>query len=110
VRAAHVYAFVEAPPRRGAGGFSGNQMATWTKEGCLPETSNNTMVPLMENEQFNLSLRRFLKEVGISSQQEIERIVRECDLAGKGKLKTKVVLTAEGTDLHHEVTGEIDLG
>lgn len=64
----------------------------------------------MENEQFNLSLRRFLKEVGISSQQEIERIVREHNLAGKGKLKTKVVLTAEGTDLHHEVNGEIDLG
>ena len=64
----------------------------------------------MENERFNLSLRRFLKEVGITSQQEIERIVREHDLSGKGKLKAKMVLTAEGTDLHHEVNGEIDLG
>jgi Family of unknown function (DUF6494) len=64
----------------------------------------------MENERFNLSLRRFLKEVGISSQQEIERIVREHDLAGKGKLRVKMVLTAEGTDLKHEVNGEIDLG
>jgi hypothetical protein len=64
----------------------------------------------MENERFNLSLRRFLKEVGISSQQEIERTVREHDLAGKGKLKVKMVLTAEGTDLRHEVDGEIDLG
>jgi hypothetical protein len=64
----------------------------------------------MENEKFNLSLRRFLKEVGISSQQEIERIVREHDLAGKGKLNVKMVLTAEGTDLHHEVSGKIDLG
>jgi Family of unknown function (DUF6494) len=64
----------------------------------------------MENEPFNLSLRRFLKEVGISSQQEIERTVREHDLAGKGKLKVKMVLTAEGTDLRHEVDGEIDLG
>ena len=64
----------------------------------------------MENERFNLSLRRFLKEVGISSQQEIERTVREHDLAGKGKLKVKMVLTAEGTDLRHEVNGEIDLG
>jgi Family of unknown function (DUF6494) len=64
----------------------------------------------MENEQFNLSLRRFLKEVGISSQQEIERVVRQHKLAGKGTLKTKMVLTAEGTDLHHEVTGEIELG
>ncbi len=64
----------------------------------------------MENERFNLSLRRFLKEVGISSQQEIERIVREHKLAGKGKLKVQIVLTAGGTDLHHEVNGEIDLG
>lgn len=64
----------------------------------------------MQNEDFNLSLRRFLKEVGISSQQEIERIVRERDLAGKGKLKVKMVLTAEGTDLRHQVDGSIDLG
>jgi hypothetical protein len=64
----------------------------------------------MENEDFNLSLRRFLKEVGISSQQEIERVVRESGLAGKGELKGRMVLTAEGTDLHHEVAGKIDLG
>jgi hypothetical protein len=64
----------------------------------------------MENERFNLSLRRFLKEVGISSQQEIERVVREHKLAGKGNLKVKMVMTAAGTDLRHEVVGEIDLG
>ena len=64
----------------------------------------------MENERFNLSLRRFLKEVGISSQQAIEELVRERHLAGKGKLKVKMVLTAEGTGLNHVVDGEIDLG
>ncbi len=64
----------------------------------------------MENEQFNLSLRRFLKKVGVSSQQEIERIVREQNLAGKGMLKVKMVLTASGTDLNHVVNGEIDIG
>ena len=64
----------------------------------------------MHNENFNLSLRRFLKEVGVSSQQEIERIVRENDLSGKGQLKVRMVLTAEGTDLRHEVEGKIDLG
>jgi len=64
----------------------------------------------MQNEPFNLSLRRFLKEVGVSSQQEIERIVREKNLAGTGKLKVQMVLTAEGTNLRHEVNGEIDLG
>jgi hypothetical protein len=63
----------------------------------------------MQNERFNLSLRRFLKEVGISSQQEIERLVRDRGLAGGGKLRVKMVLTAEGTDLRHEVEGAIDL-
>ncbi len=64
----------------------------------------------MENETFNLALRRFLKEVGISSQQEIERVVRENGLAGKGKLNVRMELTAEGTNLRHVVEGKIDLG
>jgi hypothetical protein len=64
----------------------------------------------MHNENFNLSLRRFLKEVGVSSQQEIERVVRERNLAGKGTLKVRMVLTAEGTDLDHQVHGTIELG
>jgi hypothetical protein len=63
----------------------------------------------MENERFNLSLRRFLKQVGISSQQEIERIVRDRAASGDSKLRVKMVLTAEGTNLRHEVDGEIDL-
>ena len=41
----------------------------------------------MENEQFDMSLRRYLKHVGISSQQEIERIVREHHLEGKAGLR-----------------------
>lgn len=64
----------------------------------------------MVNEAFNLSLRKFLKRVGISSQEEIERVVREKNLAGNGTLKVRMVLTAEGTDLKHIVDGEIELG
>jgi hypothetical protein len=64
----------------------------------------------MVNEAFNLSLRKFLKRVGISSQEEIERVVREKNLAGKGTLRVKMVLTAAGTDLNHVVDGEIELG
>lgn len=60
-------------------------------------------------EKFNMSMRKFLKQVGVTSQQEIERTVRESDLGGQKVLKVKVVLTAEGTDLHHVVEGEIDL-
>jgi hypothetical protein len=64
----------------------------------------------MDSERFNLSLRRFLKEVGITSQREIEAVVRDGNLGGDGKLRVKMVLTAAGTDLRHEVDGEIDLG
>jgi hypothetical protein len=64
----------------------------------------------MENERFNMSLRKYLKHMGVTSQQEIERVVREQGLEGKGKLKVGMVLTAEGTDLRHAVDGEIDLG
>jgi hypothetical protein len=64
----------------------------------------------MGDDRFNQSLRRFLKEVGITSQREIERLVRERGLGGDGKLRVQMVLTAEGTDLRHQVDGEIDLG
>lgn len=63
----------------------------------------------MENDKFNMSLRKFLKQVGVTSQQEIERVVREKSLRGKGTLKVKMVLTAEGTGLDHTIEGQIDL-
>ena len=64
----------------------------------------------MESERFNRSLRKYLKHVGVTAQQEIERVVRDGGLEGKGTLKVKMVLTAEGTDLRHGFDGEIDLG
>ena len=64
----------------------------------------------MDEDRFNMSMRRFLKEVGVTSQQAIERVVREEGLGGKGKLRVKMVLTAEGVPLDHVVDGEIDLG
>ena len=60
-------------------------------------------------ERFNISMRKYLKEVGVTSQQAIEKAVREEHLAGKGKIKVKMVLTGEGTDLKHVVEGEIEL-
>ena len=57
----------------------------------------------------NMSMRKYLKEVGVTSQQAIEQVVREERLAGKGKLKVKMVLTGEGIGLNHVVEGEIDL-
>jgi hypothetical protein len=64
----------------------------------------------MDEQRFNMSMRKYLKEVGVTSQQAIERAVRGEGLAGKGKLKVKMVLTGEGTGLKHVVDGEIDLG
>ena len=63
----------------------------------------------MDEDRFNMSVRKFLKQVGVTSQREIERTVRERGL-DKGKLKVNVLLTAPGTDLHHVVEAEIDLG
>jgi hypothetical protein len=63
----------------------------------------------MNEDRFNMSLRKFLKQVGVTSQREIERIVRDRGLDA-GKLKVKVVLTAPGTDLNHVVEGELELG
>lgn len=50
-----------------------------------------------------------LKEVGVTSQQAIEEVVRRERLTGKRTLKVKMVLTGEGTGLKHVVDGEIDL-
>lgn len=63
----------------------------------------------MDDDKFNMSLRKFLKQVGVTSQRAIERVVREKKL-DQGKLRVKIVLTAAGTDLNHVVEEDIDLG
>ncbi len=66
----------------------------------------------MDNEIFNMSLRKFLKKVGVTSQQEIEEAVRSARDAGKlgsGPLKAKVVLSVEGVDLEHVIEADIQL-
>ena len=49
----------------------------------------------MDDQRFNMSMRKYLKEVGVTSQQAIEEVVRDEGLGGKGKLKVKMVLTAK---------------
>ena len=63
----------------------------------------------MDQEKFDLSVRKFLKQAGVTSQQQIEDAVRNTDLTGKDTLQVKIVLTAEDTGLKHIVEGEIDL-
>jgi 16S rRNA U516 pseudouridylate synthase RsuA-like enzyme len=60
----------------------------------------------MDEEKFNMSLRKFLKEVGVTSQREIEAFVRKGGADGPA-LNVKMVLSAEGTDFTHTVDGKI---
>jgi hypothetical protein len=68
----------------------------------------------VNEDKFNESLRKFLKRVGITSQREIEKAVRDAletgRLKGHEKLPAKIVLTVGGVSLTHEVTDEIELG
>ncbi|NIA68251.1 hypothetical protein HBA54_06565 [Pelagibius litoralis] len=68
----------------------------------------------MNEETFNMELRKFLKKVGVTSQREIETAVRAAIDAGKlngsETLKAKVVLTIDGLDLNQEIAGDISLG
>jgi len=63
----------------------------------------------MNEDKFNMSMRKFLKQVGVTSQQQIEKIVREGGLSGQSNITAKVVLTVAGTDLHHVVEETIDI-
>jgi hypothetical protein len=67
----------------------------------------------MNEDVFNNSIRKFLKEVGVTSQREIEKAVREAIAGGKLKgtetLKAKVTLTLGNVGLTHVVDGDIKL-
>ena len=59
------------------------------------------------SDDFNMSMRKFLKQVGVTSQQAIEAAMRDAgDTAGK-TFDAKVVLTIDGLDVEHVVTGQI---
>ena len=59
-------------------------------------------------DEFNMSMRKFLKQVGVTSQQKIEEAVRQANRPGP--VRAKVVLTLEGIDMEHVVEGEIMTG
>jgi 16S rRNA U516 pseudouridylate synthase RsuA-like enzyme len=63
----------------------------------------------MDEDRFNIELRKFLKEVGVTSQREIERVVRD-GMVQNGKLKLRMILTAENAPLEHVVERTIDIG
>lgn len=67
----------------------------------------------MDEETFNMSIRKFLKSVGVQSQSEIERAVREALAAGKLKgaesLPARMTLTVAGADVSLTIDGTIEL-
>ncbi len=63
----------------------------------------------MDDDRFNMSMRKFLKQVGVTSQQKIEEAVRASGTAS-GKMKITARISAPGLGLDHTVEGEVDLG
>ena len=68
----------------------------------------------MDQDKFNMETRKYLKEVGVTSQRAIEHAVEAAIKAGKLKgneaLKPRMVLTVDAIGLRHEIDGEIELG
>jgi hypothetical protein len=67
----------------------------------------------MNEDVLNMSVRKFLKKVGVTSQREIEEAVRAA--VGSGRLKgnealpAKVTLAVGGVDLSVAIEGSIEL-
>jgi hypothetical protein len=68
----------------------------------------------MNEDRFNMAVRKFLKMVGVSSQREIENAVHEAVKAGRiqsdTKLRAKMTLQVDALNLTHSVEDEIELG
>ena len=58
------------------------------------------------SDDFNMSMRKFLKQVGVTSQQAIEEALRGAEGGGKA-YAVKAVVTIPELGLTHEVSGEI---
>lgn len=69
---------------------------------------------VLNEEVFNLDVRKFLKKVGVTSQREIEQAVHAALAAGRlhgnEVLKARITLSIPDLGLTHDVDGEIGLG
>ncbi len=67
----------------------------------------------MDDEKLNISVRKFLKNVGISSQRNIEGKVREKvnsgDITSSSKVKIKARITSDEINLDDTIEGEIEI-
>jgi hypothetical protein len=68
----------------------------------------------MNEDALNLSIRKFLKQFGITAQREIETAVRAAladgKLRGDESIPVRATLTLQGVIRDHHVDGEITLG
>ena len=67
----------------------------------------------MNEDALNTSVRKFLKKVGVTSQREIEKAVRDAVASGKLKgsesLPAKMTLSVGGIGLSLVIDGSVDL-
>ena len=67
----------------------------------------------MDEEHFNMEIRKFLKTVGVTSQREIEKHVRQAlaggSLSGDEALKVRVRLEIADIGLSLPIDGMIEL-
>ena len=60
------------------------------------------------SDEFNMSMRKFLKQVGVTSQQKIEDAMRARGDAAGQTFRARMGLTVDGLDLEHVVEGKIE--
>jgi len=67
----------------------------------------------MDEERFNLSVRKLLKQFGVTAQREIEKAVDAARasgaLTGRDALEARATMVVEGLPTNIVVTGQIDL-
>jgi metal-sulfur cluster biosynthetic enzyme len=61
----------------------------------------------MDEDRFNMAVRKFLKQVGVTSQRVIEEVVRSGQVQGD-VLKVRMTLTAENAPVEHVIEAEIE--
>lgn len=60
-------------------------------------------------DDFETSVRKFLKQVGVTAHQELEHAARSVGTGSPGTRTARAVITLDGTDLRHVVEAEIVL-